>query len=336
MQMSEFSNEKLLGHLKSLRHQERALVTDILKYLIEVEARGLHLERGFPSLYAFCMEELGYSEDEAYVRIQAMRCVKAVPQIVQKIDSGELSLSVVAKAQKVFRQKAKQNSALTIEQKTEVINRLSNASIRHAEKMLATEFPEAVLPPEKIKPLTTNLTKVEFVANQRLIDKLETLKDLLAHQNFDGRMDGLIEHLADIALKKFEETTGLCHGPRSEKDAGSPVNYDSNQNRAKSLKHYSVAQRETLKTNSHISTKTPARSRYIARRTKRQIWQKANGRCEYHDPKTGRRCSSRYAIQIDHVHDFAKGGTSHAGNLQLLCGPHNRWKSRRYLDNSLI
>lgn len=287
---------------------QRELVTDILKYLLEVESRDLHLARGFSSIYAFCVEELGYSEDEAYVRVQAMRCLRAIPEIECKIESGELSLSVVAKAQVMFKRQAKIKKPLDVQQKILVIENLLNVSVRQAEKKLATWFAETDLPREKIKPISEELTKIEFTANQRLMTKLETLKHLLAHRNFDGRMDGLIEEMADIALKKL--------GAQSEKAPN----------------QVSVAQRKTEKP---PTQKRSRYTRYIMKASDRAVRQRAQSQCEYVDPISGRRCSSLHGLQIDHVHEFAKGGSSEFSNLQLLCGAHNRWKTRsNYRDNS--
>jgi hypothetical protein len=61
-----------------------------------------------------------------------------------------------------------------------------------------------MIPSEKIRPLPENKTLVSFVADEELMNMLEELKHLLAHQNFDGRMDILIKKTASIALKKLK------------------------------------------------------------------------------------------------------------------------------------
>jgi hypothetical protein len=61
-------------------------------------------------------------------------------------------------------------------------------------------------------------------------------------------------------------------------------------------------------------------------RPKSKVWLRDQGRCQYKDPVTGRRCGSRYALEEDHIIPRAKGGPSTLDNLQLLCDAHNRWK----------
>jgi hypothetical protein len=177
-------------------------------------------------------------------------------------------------------------------------------------KSIAAQFPEADLAREKVRPITEELTKIEFTVNHKLMQKLEKLKHLLAHKNFDGRMDGLIEELADIALKKLEPKV------RSEilndvRDVGL-ARLESEPHAALMDEKASVAQRK--------------RTRYIPQAVKGSVWQKADAQCQF-QTSTGKRCSSRHGLQIDHIHEFARGGANEITNLQLLCGAHNRWKS---------
>lgn len=192
------TDQKLIAELKSLRSKEREVVTQVLRHLREVETRKLHLARGFSSMFTFCTGELGYSEDEAQIRIQAMRLTKIIPAIEAKIEAGRLSLSVVSKAQSYFRR-----ANLGTDEKVTLISQLEGASARQADRLLAARFPD-VKPREKIRSISEELTEYRFAANKILSAKLEKLKGLLAHKNFDGRLDVLIEQLADIALKKLE------------------------------------------------------------------------------------------------------------------------------------
>lgn len=46
-------------------------------------------------------------------------------------------------------------------------------------------------------------------------------------------------------------------------------------------------------------------------------------RCEYVDPKTGKRCNSTHLSQTDHIRPKALGGTNEPTNLRSLCRSHN-------------
>ena len=73
----------------------------------------------------------------------------------------------------------------------------------------------------------------------------------------------------------------------------------------------------------------PGGSRYIPAEVKRLVWARDQGRCSYVNPKTGRRCGSRYMIQMDHIKPFALGGLSTKENMRLLCAGHNRFRARQ-------
>ena len=71
------------------------------------------------------------------------------------------------------------------------------------------------------------------------------------------------------------------------------------------------------------------RTRHIPASVRRAVWLRDQGQCQYRDPKTGRRCLSRFKIQIDHRIPFAKSGASDAGNCRLTCAAHNAYLALR-------
>ena len=66
------------------------------------------------------------------------------------------------------------------------------------------------------------------------------------------------------------------------------------------------------------------RSRYIPVAVKREVWRRDQGRCSYVDRHSGRRCGSRYRLEVDHIVPFALGGGAEPGDLRLLCEAHHR------------
>ena len=72
------------------------------------------------------------------------------------------------------------------------------------------------------------------------------------------------------------------------------------------------------------ASKPCASGRAIPAAVKRQVWKRDGGRCSYVDRETGRRCNSRYMIEIDHILPYALGGGADTGNLRLVCRAHHR------------
>jgi hypothetical protein len=312
------SNQDLIVNLKLKVENERKLLMEILYSLQEVERRMLHLEMGYPDLYTFAIKELGYSSGAAYRRVSAMRLLKSLPDVAPKLQSGELGLENASQAQSFFRkedQRRKENGEerLTLETKREVVTELLGKSTRDGLKVLLSKSPEIMTPSEKIRPVSEEKTLVQFVAHADLMEKLEELKGLLAHQNYDGRMDVLIERLADIALQKLKPKA-----PESKsQEKVMPVTH-TDLSPAPGM--ISVIKKESLK---------KSRSRYIPIKERRKVLLKYPNGCTYKDPKSDRVCGSKHGLQLDHIQPFSQGGSHSAQNLTVLCGAHNRYRAER-------
>jgi hypothetical protein len=216
----------------------------------------------------------------------------------EKLQDGSLSLCVAAKTQSFLRKedqlrKESGQEKLSVEAKQEIIESMVGASTRECERRLAELSPEAALPAEKARPLSDQKTLIQFVADAELLEKLEQLKNLLAHQT-DGSYRQLIEKLAELALKKLDPEKK----PEKKNDA-----------------HL-------------LPPLEPSKTRFIPAAVKRAVWKRDGGSCTYTDPKTGKRCSSRHAIQYDHVHAYSLGGETSIQNLRLRCRAHNAYTAR--------
>ena len=70
------------------------------------------------------------------------------------------------------------------------------------------------------------------------------------------------------------------------------------------------------------------RSRYIPAPVRREVWRRDGGCCSYVDPYSGRRCGSRFLLELDHIVPFALGGSAEPTNLALSCAAHHRLRHR--------
>ena len=73
----------------------------------------------------------------------------------------------------------------------------------------------------------------------------------------------------------------------------------------------------------------PSRSRHIPARIRRAVFKRDGLACTDHDPITGRRCGSQFALELDHRIPFAKGGLHSAENLTARCRAHNQWAAQQ-------
>ena len=100
----------LLRETSNLVRHERHLQGAIIDHLAEIEARGLHLERGFSSLFDYAVRELGYSDAAAARRIGAMRLCADQPDAREGLRDGSLTLSAAAELQWAFDRQRRRGS----------------------------------------------------------------------------------------------------------------------------------------------------------------------------------------------------------------------------------
>jgi hypothetical protein len=93
--LKELHNEALLNKLHQLVHAERRVTAELLRVLSEVDHRMLYAERGYSSLFAYCVEMLNMSEPSIGVRIHAARCCRRFPRLLDMLHDGRLHLSAI-------------------------------------------------------------------------------------------------------------------------------------------------------------------------------------------------------------------------------------------------
>src|SRR5450631_3809612 len=88
-------NAQLLAGLSRLVQRGNELTAEVLAHLAELEERRLHLQLGFPSLFAYCVQALGLSEGSAGRRVAAARVCRRFPEAFELVARGDLHLSAL-------------------------------------------------------------------------------------------------------------------------------------------------------------------------------------------------------------------------------------------------
>jgi hypothetical protein len=308
------SDEELESALKALVLEERERVADILEHLAEFDRRALPSTRGRSSLWSYCTLTLGYSEKEAWLRVQACRVASRVSGTYQMLRSGELQLSVLALI----------NSRLTPENASRLVAQAKGKSVRDFERILAGIAPTPdkrdtirvlAAPPPVIAtpaaplaplgelpllatPVASEPTDIRvhfgFTGSAELRHKLDRAKQLLWHKFPHGHLEDIIGAALDDLLDK-RDPDRRASPPRKTK-----LSPEAEE----------------------------AHRRYIPLWVRADVWKRDDGRCAYttHD---GIRCEERSALEYDHVTPWALGGASdEPDNIRLLCRPHNQLLAR--------
>lgn len=297
-------NENRLLIVKRLKEQvakERELTAGILADLREVEDQKIFAEMGYSSMFEFATKELSYTEGAAQRRILAMRLIKQIPEVEEKIVRGSLSLSAAASVQSFFKKES-----VSTEKKMEILMAVENTSSRECErKLLEFSSTPTQLPKETEKLVGSGSTQISFVANRGLMEELESIRNLLGHKNDSMSYATLFENMAKLTLIQLNKKRHVA-SPTPES------------------KHADAA------TDRSISP-----SRYIPSKTRREIWLRDDGQCTFKNEE-GHRCNSKFALEIEHLIPWSVGGTNTLENLALLCRTHNRWRAVKFFGEKKI
>src|SRR5690606_21215903 len=126
----EFHNK-----FKKLAQAERELLVEIIRVIQECDAKRIYLELGYPNLFSYLVQGLGYSEGAAQRRIDAARLSREIPAVAAKLESGEMTLSHVSMIQKASRKKPADKDL-----KKKAVDAISKKSHAQTEKLVAEIF----------------------------------------------------------------------------------------------------------------------------------------------------------------------------------------------------
>lgn len=313
--LKALTNEALISKTKSLVAEERKLTTAVLWHLFEIQRRRIFAEKGYGSLFEYAVKELAYSEAAAGRRIAAMRLLVEVPEIESALESGAVNLSTLCSVQSFAQRKEEPLSKL---EKKNLVFALQGKSRRECEKELAALDPKATLPQEKERVITPTQTEIRFVADDSLMRKFQRIRELDGHVQNDPSYLELFHRMADHVLKKLDPLE------RSKPTPPAELNHLAKKCESKGSTSNSTLS-SVAKQSLHPSSPSNFKShrRFISTTLKRSVWKRDQGQCSYQS-KEGKKCGSRFALEIDHILPLALGGLTEATNLRLLCRAHNQ------------
>jgi hypothetical protein len=343
-ELKKTSDTELIAQTVTAVREEREKVTVVLHYLREVDRRRLYSALKYKSLHHFATKHLHYTDDEAYRRIAAMKLLRALPEMEEKIVCGDLALSHLNMAQTFFNQEEKiHQKPMSKEDKIQVMEQMLGTSVREAEKItLSLSSSEVKIKPDKLRQVSKNQIEIRFAAREEVQLMIESLKGFLAHSHPGIQLGELFEKLCKLGLEQWDPSRP-AKGSRkksraqqkpdekAEQKANAPDKSvqkkqgEKQENFAASMKdcveeqpqESAISQRQDVQEELSFSIEmnqfaqwdpSPTKSKA---RIRREVFQRAGNQCE--------NCHSEYALEIDHIYPQAFGGSSDPDNLRLLC-----------------
>jgi hypothetical protein len=360
---SSLDSTALARRLRELAGEERNVQVDFLLHLDEFDRRRAFLQAGYGSLWDYCLHALHLREGAAGRRIGAMRVLRRFPKLEGMLRNGRLCLSTLALLGQVLTDENVDDlvARAAYGTKAEVDHLVASVKPRTAPKDGIRKLPvpqavshETALPlagaramslslqpevepappaaslplsapeargegpqspdapckgeglplpqPPTIEPAPHRFAEMRAVSEDQwslrvtidsaLKEDLETLKMLVSHKIPTGDLAAVLREGIRCGIEKHGKRKGAVAPARKRQRASAP------------------------------KAEAGEGSRTVPAELRRQVWERDGGRCTWVGPD-GRRCGSRWKLEIDHIRPFALGGTPELCSLRLRCHAHN-------------
>ncbi len=338
------SNEELLAAIRALVKRSGCIEADLLVHLGEFDERKLFLAQSVSSMFSYCVDELGFSEDATYNRIVVARAGRRFPALIEAVRSGTMHL---AGARLLV-------PHLTEENHGDLLARAAGKSKRKIEEMIAMLFPKPPvaatirkLPSRSALALSLPHEVALCVPAEGALclpPELELLRPA-AHTAPPPRVQHrpAIQPLAEDAYKiqftasgafreKLKQTQELLRHriPDGDMAAVLEVALDLLIQKVKKERFAVGRKTRTTPPTSPVAPDIEGHrpTRHIPDPIKRAVYERDGGRCTFADGE-GLRCSETGTLEFDHLDGFARTQVHSIERIRLLCRPHNQYAAEQ-------
>ena len=341
--VSALRDAVLITETKAFLRTESESQAHVLARIAEIDRRRLFAPAGFPSMFEFCVRELGLSESAALHRLNAARIAREHPLLFEALADRRITLSTVLALAEHLR----------VADAAELVDGVAHKTRAQVQEWLAKRFPQPSLP-----------TRVEIVASDgsRSAADLGTTVALFASpalgQVAPVRPVPTDSHHTSDRTEPLRERGRVS--PRSEERVSYQFTVDRATHelylRAQELLVGDIApgdvaavfaealdalvrQREKSRHGLHTATRGAAprspRGRHLPARMRAEVYARDGGCCAF-VTDDGKRCESRRDLEYDHIVPLARGGRTTVVNLRLLCRTHNQLEAERVLGRGFM
>ncbi len=338
--LTNISDEALIEQLLKLRTKEREISVNLILSLMEVENRKLHIEQGYPSLFAYCRDKLRYSEGAALRRIRTARAVRDYSMLLPHLEEGRISLTTVSLI----------SSVLTPETGPDLIEQILDKSQKEVEELIASLKPEKSRA-ETIKPVGTLPKQAPGLEAPLLFINAPT--ENLPSNSLNIRSEcATVSSDIPIAPQpakpecRFELRFSVSNEVRTRLgevqrvlSGKYPLGASLEQTLEVLIDDFLRHQEEKYRIKRRVDRKPEitksSTGRHISAAVRSNVYHRDGGCCSFVSCD-GVRCGSKWDLEIDHIVPFAAGGSNAPDNLRLLCRAHNRHAAEKVFGRKFM
>jgi len=331
-----------MDRLRDMANRERVATAELIAHLAELDTRSLlYAAKGFGSLFRYCTDALGFSEDAACARIDAARAVRRFPVVLDHLASGSLTvtaLRIIGKHLTVenHEELLRRASGLTVAELTKLAATLAPRPdaapvIRRAEPKLSAPMPSApslfddadVRPAMAPVPVTAAPVASPAAPTSSMVASPTPRSTVEPTASNRYRLHITLE---DATFERMRRVQTLLRRQIPDGDPATLFDRGLVLLEKEAERAAFGATQRARATSKPIRFKTDSTSStYIPRPVKRAVWRRDGGRCAFVSLE-GRRCAERAYLEYHHIHPSALGGPPTAENVSLRCRRHNDYE----------
>jgi HNH endonuclease len=175
-------------------------------------------------------------------------------------------------------------------------------------------------PATEIRAVSEDEWSLRVTIDRACKEELERLTALLSHKLPRRDLTAVLREAIRCGLEKHGKRRGAVTPARSRRSATAPSPDESAPHDATNTASDGGVVADRRDASEDLRRRTAARA--IPAAVRRLVWERDGGRCTW-TSEDGRRCDSRWQLEVDHVVPVARGGTAEVRNLRLTCRRHN-------------
>jgi HNH endonuclease/Domain of unknown function (DUF222) len=293
-------NTDLISNFENLVRSERKITAQILECIAEIDRRKLY-EKKYTSLFEYLVKDFGYSPGAAMRRVDGARLLRELPEVTEKFENGSLTLSQANQIQRAAREfKKAKNESLSTDNKRDLLLQIENTTQKQTEQILATTLDLPVTPVQKETLHRDESVTLTITVTAEQMKVLQQAQKMISHCGTGSNWADTFTYLAE------REVT-----------------------RRKVVRKTPATAKPNVVTAVKTAAATPVKqARPAIPAAVRKTLLHANAKCAHKYPD-GSSCQNQKFLQVDHIQSWSRGGSHDPGNLQVLCGTHNRLKFKQ-------
>ncbi len=299
MQTHQIIHQKLVQAVKNLRKNE-AEILDLIAQADQTKDFLMLVQ--YPSLFSYCVKEIGLTEAEAWNFLALYKRSKEIPALTEAIQSGEVSVSKLRHICPV----------ITTENQNHWIEKAKTETNKNLIDEVAKTSPYTKRK-TVVKPAGEGMKRLSIDVSPEFMQKLLRLQEVLK----DNDITRVLEWAIDDTLEKRDpvKKADRAEERAKKKEASKKVEAET----ATDAESVNKPEQEDSKS---LPVARQAR-KALPKNLVHAIHRRDRGQCCYYGMRNSR-CDSKYRVEIHHIEPISRGGKDEYENLVTLCHDHHK------------